>query len=321
MTTVRILAAIGFILAASGSAAAQTYPSRPITMITGYPAGGGGDVLARYFAEKLRTLAGQPVVVENKPGAQTNLAAEMVAHARPDGYTLFFTAGNSTFATNPHLFRTIGFHPIKDFTPVTTLFTLPFFAAVSPKSPITSMAELTRFLRQKGKNGSYAYGNTFSQASAELYKRIENLDTVGVAYRAAPTSIPDLLAGQIDFTFIDPTLGLQQAGQGQLRLIAVTTAERSPVAPDIPGMKEAGVPGFNLSGWFGAWLPANAPQPIVDKLEGWLNQIVVTDETRAFLLKGGCAPLPGDAKTAAALVRRDIEVWRVLIQDAHIEPQ
>jgi len=313
--------ALAALAAYVGSAAAQNYPTRPITLITGYPAGGGGDVLARYFADKLRALAGQPVVVENKPGAQTNLAAEMVAHAKPDGYTLFFTAGNATFATNPHLFRTIGFDPVKDFTPVTTLFTLPFFAAVSPKSSIASMSELTAFLRAKGKSGSYAYGNTFSQASAELYKRIERLDTVGVAYRAAPISIPDLLAGQIDFMFIDPTLGLQQASQGQLRLIAVTTAERSPVAPDIPGMKEAGVPNFDLSGWFGAWLPANAPQPIVDKLEAWLNQIVVTDETRAFLLKGGCAPFPGDAKTAAALVRRDLEVWRVLIQDAHIEPQ
>lgn len=306
---------------AAAAAHAQPFPSRPITVVTGYAAGTGGDVLTRYFADKLRPLAGQPVVVENKSGALTNLAAESVARARPDGTTLFITAGSSTFAANPHLFKTLAYDPIRNFTPVTTLFTLPFFAAVSPTSPVTSMAGLTERLRAKGKKGTYAYGATFSQAAAELYKKIERLETVGVAYRAAPTSLADILAGEIDFIFIDPTLGLQQARQGQLRLLAATTAGRSAAAPDVPGMKESGVPGFDLNGWFGAWLPAKAPAPIVARFEGWLNQIVASDETREFLLNAGCVPYPGNARLVADLVPRDLALWRVLIRDAHIEAQ
>jgi tripartite-type tricarboxylate transporter receptor subunit TctC len=300
---------------------AQSYPSRPITVVTGYAAGTGGDVLIRFFAERLRPLAGQPIVVENKPGALTNIAAEFVARARPDGYTLFIAAGSSTFAANPHLFKNLPYDPIKDFTPVTTLFTLPFFAAVSPTSPAHSMRELTEIMRAKGTNGSYGYGATFSQAAAELYKKLEHLQTIGVAYKAAPTSVTDLLAGQIDFMFVDPTLGLQQASQGQLRLLAVTTAERTPAAPDVPGMRESGLAGFDLDGWFGAWLPAHAPPEIVSTLEAWLNRIVAAEDTRQFLLKAGCAPFPGNAKVVADLVPRDLEAWRVLIRDAHIEPQ
>ena len=312
------LAALTFVAA---PVLAQSFPSRPITIVTGYAAGSGGDVLTRYFAEKLRPLAGQPVVVENKPGAQTNLAADAVARAKPDGYTLFIAAGSATFAANPHLFKNLPFDPVRDFTPVTTLFTLPFFAAVSPSSPAKSLAELTALLRAKGKKGSYAYGSTFSQAAAELYKRIEGVESVGVAYRAAPTSIGDILSGEIDFIFVDPTLGLQQARQGQLRLLAATTAGRTPAAPDVPGMKEAGVPGFDLNGWFGAWLPANAPKDIVQRYEAWLNRIVATDETREFLLKAGCVSYPGSTQLITELVTRDIEVWRILIRDAHIEAQ
>lgn len=302
-------------------AAAQQYPSRPITIICGYGPGTGADVISRYFAEKLRVLGGQPVVVENKAGAQTMVSAEYVANAKPDGYTILLAPGNSTFAANAHLFKKMPFDPIKDFTPITTMASLPFVVAVAPDSPINSMKDLTAHLKAKGAKASYAYSTPFGQAASELYKKLTGAPGVPVPYRSGVAIIPDLKSGEVDFMFADSGTAMLQKQQGFLKLIAVSTAERSPVAPEYPGMKEAGIPDFDLGAWFGAWLPAKSPQAIVDKLEGWINQIVVTDETREFLLRVSYAPMPGNQKMLAELTPREIEKWGRIIRDANIEPQ
>lgn len=300
---------------------AQEYPTRPITIICGYAAGTGGDVIDRYFADKLRALSGQPVVVENKAGAQTGVAANFVAQAKPDGYTMFITAGNSTMAANPHLFKKLNYDPEKDFTPVTTIAQLPFLVTVSPTSPLKSVRELVDYLKTKGTKASYAYANSFSQAATALFTNMVGVQPVGVAYKATPTAMTDMMAGEVDFSFIDASFGVQQGKQGNLKILAVTTAERSPVAPEFPGMAEAGVPGFDLSAWWAVWLPANAPAPITRKLEAWINQIDATDETRAFLLRIGAAPLPGNSEKLAQLLPKEIEKWGKIIRDAKIEPE
>ncbi len=300
---------------------AQEYPSKPITAVVGYAAGTGADVIGRYFAEKLRALCGQPVIVENKPGAQTNLAATFVAHAKPDGYTIFITAGNSTMSSNPHLFKTLPYDPLKDFTPVTTIAKLPFLVTVSPKSPIKTVGDLTAYLKTKGDKATYAYPNSFSQAATALYTKITGVNPVAVAYKATPTAMTDMLAGEIDFIFMDASFGVQQAKQGQIKIIAVTTADRSPVAPEFPGMKEAGIPDFDLAAWWAIWLPANAPEPVVKKLEAWFNQIDATDETKAFLLKIGAAPYPGNSQLIKDLLPKEIAKWGKIIKDAGIQPE
>jgi tripartite-type tricarboxylate transporter receptor subunit TctC len=302
-------------------AAAQQYPNRPITFIVGYAAGTGGDVLTRYFAEKLRLVAGQPVIVENKAGAGTNIAAEYVARSKPDGYTVFITPANSTFSSNSFLYKSLPFDPIKDFTPVTTLGTLPFLVTVAPELPVKSMKELTAHLKAKGAKGTYGYGNSTAQVMTELYKQIEGLQTLGVAYRATPQALPDMHKGEIDVMFMDATFALQQERQGQLRILAATSAQRSPVAPDFQGMEEAGVKGFDLTGWWAAWLPANPPQDVLRKLESWLNDIVATEETREFLLRGGLAPLKGNSQWAKDYLPKDIEKWGKIIRGANIEAQ
>jgi tripartite-type tricarboxylate transporter receptor subunit TctC len=322
MTSLRRAALVIVAALATVPAAAQDYPSRPITIVCGYAAGTGGDVISRYFAEKLRVLAGgQPVVVDNKAGAQTGIAAEYVSKAKPDGYTMFITAGNSTMAANPHLFRKLNYDPVKDFTPVTTIAQLPFLVTVSPKSSINSVKDLVAYLKTKGSKASYAYANSFSQAATAMFTRTVGVDPVAVAYKATPAAMTDMIAGDIDFSFIDASFGVQQEKQGNLKILAVTTAGRSSVAPEFPGMQEAGVPGFDLTAWWGVWLPAGAPAPLVKKLETWFNEIDATDETKAFLLRIGAAPLPGTAETARALLPKEIEKWGKIIHDANIQPE
>jgi tripartite-type tricarboxylate transporter receptor subunit TctC len=300
---------------------AQEYPNRPISVVVGYAPGTGADVIARYFAEKLRGFVGQPVVVENRAGALTNIAAEYVAHAKPDGYVIFITAGNSTMSANPYLFKTINFNPLKDYTPITTLARLPFLFTVPPNSPLNSVKDLTAYLKKKGKAASYAYPNSFSQAATELYKKIEGLDAVAVAYKATPPAMLDMIKGDIDFIIMDATFGVQQEKQGQIKVLGVTTAERSPVAPNFPGTKESGLPNYDLSAWWAAWLPAHAPKPVVDKLEGYFNQIVATEETRAFLLTIGAAPLKGDSALVSKMLPIEMKKWETIIRDAKIEAQ
>jgi len=303
-------------------AAAQEYPSRPITLICGYGSGTGADILVRYFGEKMRAYTGgQPVVVENKVGAQTAIAAEYVARAKPDGYTILVTAANSTMAANLFLFKKLNYDPVKDFIPAATIAQLPFLVTVSPKSPIKTMKDLVDFLKTKGKGASYAYSNSFAQAATGLFTYQIGVDPVPVAYKATPTAMMDMNKGDIDFSFIDGSFGVAQEKQGNLRILAVTTAERSPVAPEFPGMKEAGFPDFDLSAWWAIWLPANTPDAIVKKLETWFNEIDKTDETRAFLLRNGAAPMPGSSATAKQLLPKEIEKWGKVIKAAHIEPE
>jgi tripartite-type tricarboxylate transporter receptor subunit TctC len=309
------------LVAAVPAMAQEAYPNHTITAVCGYAAGTGADVISRYFADKLHALVNQPVIVENKPGAQTALAAAFVSHAKPDGYTIFITAGNSTMAANPFLFKTLPYDPAKDFIAVTTIAQLPFLVTVAPNSPVKSLHDLVDLLKKKGSKGTYAYPNSFSQAATALFTKLTGTEPLPVAYKATPAAMTDMLGGEIDFIFMDSSFGVQQAKHGVIRAIAVTTAQRSPVAPEYPGMTEAGVPGFDLSAWWAVWLPAKTPAPIVKKLETLFNQIDATDETRAFLLNIGAAPMPGSSEKTMALVPKEMEKWGKIIHEANIQPE
>jgi tripartite-type tricarboxylate transporter receptor subunit TctC len=308
-------------LVAAGASHAQEYPTRSITAISGFAAGTGADVLTRYFAEKLRVLAGQPVVVENKVGALTVVASEAVAKAKPDGYVIYIAPGNASFAAPPFLFKKLPFDPLADFTPVTTLLTTPFVLTVSPELNITTVGELTRHLAARGDKAAYAYGTSFGQVASELYKRVARVPAHPVAYRTGLNSLTDMKSGEIDFMFTDISSATMQRDQGFLRIVAVTTGERSPANPDIPTLREQGLPGFDLAAWWGVWLPAGAPAGLVARLETWFNQIVATEETRVFLARIGSAPWRGDRRLLAETTPREIEKWGRLIRDAGIEPQ
>jgi tripartite-type tricarboxylate transporter receptor subunit TctC len=300
-------------------ARAQEYPAKEIHMYVGFAAGSGADLLARYVSTRLAQKAGKPVIVENKPGATATIAAQAAALAKPDGYTLLFT-GSSTHATAPSLYKKLPFDPVKDFTPITTIQKLAFVLAVDPKTPVKSVAELTAYLKQKGKS-SYGTSNTTALAASEQYKSEAGLDTLRVNYKATQEGVRDLASGLIDFMFIDAGFALAQAKEGKLRVLATTTAERIEAAPDIPTMAESGFAGFELTPWWAVYGPAGLPQPIVDKVAGWLNEIVASDETKRFFAQTGAVPFKGNGKILHNFEIAEIAKWGKIFRAAGVEPE
>jgi tripartite-type tricarboxylate transporter receptor subunit TctC len=302
---------------------AQDYPSKEIRTICNFPAGSGADVFVRYFSEKLSALAGKPVIVDNRGGALGNIGTEAAARSRPDGYTILIAPGSSTMAAALSTFKKLPFDPVKDFAPVTTVAKLGFVLVVDPKTPIKSVAELTAHLKSKGARASYGIGANTGLVSAELYKKYAGLPGVTkVQYRETQTSMNDLFAGSLDFLFADPVSAVQQTKAGRLRALAVTTGERMSALPDVPTMEEAGVKGFGqLIAWWAVFVPAKTPAPVVSKLEGWVNQIVATEETKKFLNNLGSDPFPGNAGMLADLLASDIKKWHEYVKLAGIEPQ
>jgi tripartite-type tricarboxylate transporter receptor subunit TctC len=298
------------------AAAQDTYPSRDIHVVVGYSPGSGPDLTARRVADALRKASGQTVIVENRPGALTNIAAQMVAHARPDGYTIFVTAGNSTFAANPWLFKDLPFDPVKDFTPVTSLLKTPFLFAVPLNSPLNSVSELTAALKTKAGRAKYAYANSISLAASELYKVRTGVEATGVAYKSIIDSHAALAAGEVDFFICDVTF------KDKSKMLALTVAQRSPVLPEIPSSAEAGLKDFDLGAWWGVWLPPGAPHDIVDKLAGWIDAFVASDENREYTFSRGNEPWVGVHGDALRQYKVDeIRKWGDAIKSAKIEPQ
>lgn len=300
---------------------AQSWPARPVTMVVGYPAGSGIDTVARFLADGLRERTGQSWIVENRPGAVANLAARHVARAAPDGYTVLFTP-NSSHGINPHMFKSLGFDPVKDFQPVTTLLTLGFVLVVNPRTvPVNSVAELTAYIKSRPGKLAYASGNASGRVVAEWYRQIAGFDAVHVPYKGVPQAITDMLGGTIHFMFADATLGLPTAKSGKLRALAVTNAKRLPSVPDIPTMMESGVPGYEVSSWFGVFLPAGAPMDITRRFAELCNAIMGTDSARDFLNKLGAEPYPGSPESFAKIVVAEIAKWGPIVREAGIEPE
>ena len=321
MTFKAAIAAAAVLLAHSATAHAQDYPTRPITVVVGLPAGSGGDVVARFYADRLSRLAGKPVIVENKPGMILSIGADAVAKAPPDGYTVLITSVTSSHAANVYNFKRLPYDPIKDFTPVATLQKSYFILMVRAQAPWQTVAELTDAMRIKGDKASYAYGAPPALASAELYKARAGLKAIGIPYKTSVASMSEMFSGEIDFQFIDSTAGTPLLQSGRVRGLAVSAGERVP-GVDLPTMAEAAdIPGFDIAPVWGVLLPAGAPPAIVAKLEGWFAEISRMDATRQYIASTHAAPFPGGAKDLAAFIPKEIEKWRELAKLANIQPQ
>jgi tripartite-type tricarboxylate transporter receptor subunit TctC len=310
--------AFGVVLLAAPAAAQQDYPNRPIHVFIGFPAGSGADILGRYFTTHLEKLAGKPVIVENKPGANSNIAAGLVAKAKPDGYSVLFVA-NSNMAGSRFLFKNLPFDTVKDFVPAATFASIAFVVTVGAKSPIKTMADLTAYLKSRKQN-KYGTTNQTAILASEYYKQVAGVDGVNVAYRTAPEALPDVEDGTLDFMVMDGTFAMGPIRAGKIRALAVTTEERISGLPDVPTMKEAGLD-FVWSPWWGVYLPVKTPTPIVDKIGNWMREITKTEETRKFLERIAALPMHDDTKTAHARLLADIEKWGPLVKAAKIEPQ
>ncbi len=315
--TAALVAATGL---ASSNAYAQTYPSQEIRFVCGFPAGSGADVIVRYFAEKVRHLANHTVIVENKVGAAGNIAAEYTVRARPDGHTVYVHAG-SAIAANMHLFKKPPFDAARDLQIAATINKQPFMAMVATASPYKTLAELTEAMRKKGEKASYAQSNTSGKVIGELYKQATGVKAVDVPYRTANDSVNDFASGAVDYGMMDPVFGLSQVRAGRLRMLAVSTAERMQALPDVPTMREAGVPGVELITWFAAMVPAATPKPVVDRLNRWFNQVLATEEAKTFLNSFGGDPFISTPDEAQALFRQQVKEWEGFVRAARIEPQ
>jgi tripartite-type tricarboxylate transporter receptor subunit TctC len=315
-----ILTALATLLALAAApvrAPAQAYPNHPIRLIAPFPAGGPVDVMARLIADKLTQSVGT-TIVDNRPGAGGTIGSRLAASAEPDGYTLLLGSSTSLTAA-PSLYANIGYDPVKSFTPVAMIASVPFALAVSPKLPVKSVAELVAYA--KAHPGKLNYGaptGALPHLTAEMFKTAAAVDIVHVPYKGAATAITDLLGGQTDLTFEPISVLLAHIHDGKLRALAVTGATRSPELPDVPTMIESGFPGFTSVSWTGIVAPAGTPPAIVAKLNAAVNTAITAPDTQARLARLGGAPMAGTPQDFAALIATETPKWAAVVKAAHV---
>lgn len=304
---------------ASAQEVEANYPSRDIKFICGFPAGSGADTYVRYYAEKLRPIIGRTVVVENRVGANGNIATAYVAKSRPDGYTIYLNAP-SGLAANMHLFKNPGVDGPKELQVAATMLRQSFMITVAADKPWKTPAELVAALKQKGDKASYATNNPTGRVAGAWLKSVMKLDTLEVQYKTGADTLNDLASGALDFAVHDPVTALAQRNAGRLRILAVTVKERLQAAPEIPTLAEFGAP-VDLPSWWAALVPAGTPRPIIDKINAAFNQVTSTEETRQFYAKFGADPLIMTPEAGQKAFLDDARAWGEHIKLAKIEPQ
>jgi tripartite-type tricarboxylate transporter receptor subunit TctC len=314
------VAALACLALASGLVHAQSYPSKSITFVVPFAAGSATDNLARVLSEQVSASWKQPVVIDNKPGASGFIAAQQVANAKPDGYTVFITA-NTTHASNSALFKKLPYDPVKDFEPVAVLGTVPLAMVVHPSIPANNVKELIAYGKANPGKLSFGSGSTSSRMAGEMFKSMAGIDMVNVQYKSNPQAVTDLLGGQIHLVIADAVTTMPHAKAGKIRALAISTAKRSPIAPELPTVAESGIPGYEMIGWFAAYVPANTPKDIVTKLNGELVRILSTPEAKARLAAVGIETMTSTPAGLAQFQRVETAKWAKLVKAAGIEPE
>ena len=308
------IVAIAYVCAAQ-PAVAQPFPSKPARLVVPFPAGGPLDAVGRLLAQQLSERWGQSVVVENKPGAGGNIGADFVAKAAPDGYTVVMGA-LSTHAVNPSLYAKMPYDAQKDFTPITRVAVTPNVLVVNPSLPVNSVKELIAYAKAHPGKLSFGSGSTGSAGhlAGELLKVDAGIDMVHVPYKGAAPAMQALLAGDTQLMFDNLANAMAQVKAGKLKALAVTTAERSKLAPDLPTMAEAGVPGFDISTWFGLFAPAGTPAQIVGKWNGDVTRILEAPDMRERLLAQGAEPAPDSPQDFARFVSNELAKYARIVK-------
>jgi tripartite-type tricarboxylate transporter receptor subunit TctC len=301
-----------------GSAMAQAWPSKPISLIVPFPAGGTTDVLARALAEKLTQSLGQTVIVESKPGAGATLGADYVAKAKPDGHTLLVGAVHHTIASS--VYKKLPYDFQKDFAPITTIAMVPNVLTVNASTPAKNVAELVALL--KAKPGHYNYGSNGNGTAQHLigaqFENLTGTDIVHIPYKGSGPLVTDLLGGQVTMSFDTITPVLQHIKSGKLRALAVTTAKRSSALPDVPTLEEAGLKGFNIGTWFGVLAPAATPKDILARLSTETVKAIQSPEFRKRMDEIGAEPIGNSADQMAQQIKGETEKFAKLVKDAKV---
>lgn len=300
--------------------AAATYPSKPIHFVVPFPPGSGTDVGARFFARKLGELAGQPVIVENRAGANGFIAVKAVTSAPADGYTLLM-GSNSTLATNVALFKQLPYDPVKDLAPVSTLMRSPIVLIVPANSPYKTLKDLIDAARAKPGQRTYASGSAAYQLMGELFADKAGIQLLNVPYKGAPDAVNATLSGQTDLGFSDITATMELLRGGKIRALAIAADQRLAGLPDVPTAQEQGIGGFSADTWTGVAVAANTPKPVVDKLSDMFVKILAMPETREFYAKQNVITMKGGQDELRDFQREQIAVWKRIAAAAKIELQ
>lgn len=298
---------------------AQTYPARTVRLVVPFPAGSATDQVARLVGQQLQDELKQPFIVENKPGAQGSIAAAEVARAAPDGYTLLVTT-NTPQAANVSLFRKLAYDPVKDFAPIARIGTTSFMLMVRADSPITTFKEFLADARAKPGKLSAGYGSSGSQVSIAMLESMGSLDVIEVPYKGIPQAITDLLGGTLSFTFVDLGNALAQAKGGKLRGLAVTSAKRTPLAPEVPAIAEE-LKGYELIAWFALMAPAGTPADIVQRLHDVTVNGLARAEVKEKFAAIGTDVAPMSPAELGKFIQSEIAHWAKLVKLAGIQPE
>ena len=294
---------------------APAYPTKPVKLVVPFPAGGGGDTLARLVMFRAAKELGQPIVVENLGGAGGNVGSATAARAPADGYTLLYGT-NGTLAINHSVYRNPGFSPTKDFDPVTQLTSIAAMVVVRPGLQVDSMAELTKLLRANP--GKYTFGSagngTTSHLASEIYKASAGLAVVHIPYRGGAQAMTDLVGGQIDMMIEVMPSAAPQARAGRIKPLAVSTAKRAPGWPDLPTIAESGLKGFDVSAWDAIVVPAGTPRPIIDKLNAAIRVALADPELRAQLAARGTEVAPSTPEELTRHITSNIALWGAAVK-------
>ncbi|HXX85880.1 MAG TPA: tripartite tricarboxylate transporter substrate binding protein [Casimicrobiaceae bacterium] len=299
------------------AACAEAYPARPIHLVVPFPPGGSLDVVARAIGQKLTEAWSQPVIIDNRPGAGGNIGADFVAKSAPDGYTILEGA-LSTHAVNVSLYGKLPYDPIKDFAPITLVAVTPNVLVVNPSLPVNSVAQLIAYAKANPDKLSFGSGSNGSAGhlAGELFKREAGVDMLHVPYKGGAPALQALLAGDTQLMFDNLANSTPQLKAGKLKALAVTTAKRSALAPELPTLAETGLPGFDIYTWWGFLAPAGTPKEIVAKWNAEVTRILSTPEMRAFFAQQGAEPSPTTPEQFSALIRSEIPKYAKIVKES-----
>jgi tripartite-type tricarboxylate transporter receptor subunit TctC len=317
-TLLRSLIAGALLLGAA--AHADTYPTKPITIIVPFGPGSATDTITRVVAQHLGAALKQTVVVDNRPGANGALAALYVARSAPDGYTLFMST-NSPHSAAPYLMKNVGYDPVKDFAAITRMGSYTLMLCIHPSIPAKSVKELIEYAKANPGKLSFASGNTSGVVAGETLKHWAELDILHVPYKSAPTAINDVLAGRVSMMFTDLTTGLPHVKAGSLRALASTRLKRSTLLPELPTLDEAGVTGFDMDSWAAIFAPAGTPSDIITLLNAALRKIIDSPEVKSSLGNVGFEAFSSSPAELETFVKDQLGKWGKMIKDAGIQPE
>ncbi len=307
--------------AAHAAEPASSYPSKPVRAIVGYAPGGGSDIMGRLMGQELAKAFGQQIVVENRAGAAQNIAAELIARAPADGYTLFMSS--AALGINISLYPKLNYHPVKDFAPAALFAISPNLLLTHPSLPPKSVKEFIAFAKQYPGRLNYSSSGSGStqHLSGEMLKVMTGIGIVHIPYRGTAPSIVALLSGEVEFSLSNIPAALTYVQSGRLRALAITSAKRSALLPNLPTMNEAGVPKFETSTWYGLLAPAATPRDIVTKLNGAVNTIVKNPEFNKRLAQLGADPVAESPEYFANFLKSEIERWAPVVKASGAKPE